>query len=203
MASRGDESERATIDVYFDYASPFAYIASEILSNFSERMGVLLRWFPIDLALLSNYADGLPYSELKRRYVVIDAARAADFHNLTIRVPKPHPIESRSALFLALVAEEDPRFLDLHRSLFRAAWCDQRDISARETLKVCVEQAAGNVEEWIRRIDDPTTTDRLVVQTKAAERRGVFGVPSIFYRDELFWGIDSLPILEWRIRSAK
>ena len=43
MASRGDESERATLDVYFDYASPFAYIVSEILSNLAERMGVLLR----------------------------------------------------------------------------------------------------------------------------------------------------------------
>ena len=63
-----------TVDVYFDYVSPFAYLASEVLPEFADRTGVSLSWKPIDLMQLSNYENGLPYSQVKRRYVAIDAA---------------------------------------------------------------------------------------------------------------------------------
>ena len=66
-----------TVDVYFDYASPFAYLAAEVLPGFGERTALSFRWTPIDLMQLSNYENGLPYSPVKRRYIAIDAARAA------------------------------------------------------------------------------------------------------------------------------
>ena len=52
------------IEVYFDYMSPFAYLAAEVLPGFADRIGVPLCWKPIDLLKLDNYASGLPYSPL-------------------------------------------------------------------------------------------------------------------------------------------
>ncbi len=191
------------INVYFDYTSPFAYIASEVLPRVADRAGIALRWKPIDLMKLSNYADGLPYSPVKRRYVAIDAMRSAEFHGVPIRIPKPHPFQSATALRLAVVALGDPRFLDLHRSLFRAAWCDQRDLSSPEILSDCITKAKASVDEWLSPAHLPDTTKRLDTFTAEAEAEGVFGVPSMLLGGELFWGLDSLPALEWRLEHVK
>lgn len=188
-----------SIDCYFDYRSPFAYIASEVLPRFAERVGVSLRWKPIDLMSLSNYENGLPYSAVKRRYVFVDGARSAEFHGVSIRMPKPHPVESASALRLSLVALDEPGYLDLQQSLFRAAWRDQHDLGKREVLCECVSQVKGPVEEWLRRADLRETSELLDHLTAEAESKGVFGVPSMILGNELFWGLDSLPTLEWRL----
>ena len=192
-----------SIDVYFDYLSPFAYVASEVLPDFADRVGIALRWIPIDLMKLSNYANGLPYSPVKRRYVAIDAARLAEFHGVRIRIARPHPVRSATALRLAVIALADPRFPELHRSLFRAAWRDQRDLSDPEVLVDCICQAKGPAEEWLLQAGLPDATEQLDASTTEAEARGVFGVPSMLLGDELFWGLDSLSILEWRLECAK
>jgi len=128
---------RETVDIYYDYASPFAYLASEVAPRFAEDTGVALQWQPIALEKLSNYAEGLPYSPIKRRYVALDAARSAGFHDVPMRIPKPYPVQSAAAKLDALTAEA----------------------------------------------------------------RGVFGVPSLVLRNELFWGLDSLPVLQWRLQK--
>ncbi len=149
---------------------------------------------------LSNYENGLPYSPVKRRYIAIDAARAAEYHGVPIRVPKPHPVQSSAALRLAVVAVNEPGFLEVHRALFRAAWRDQRDLSSRAVLVDCIAQANGPVDEWLLEAEAPETVARLAAITSEAEARGVFGVPSMLLEGELFWGLDSLEILEWRLR---
>lgn len=202
MPQKGRNPGMNRVDVYFDYASPFAYIASEILPGFSDRVRIAVHWKPIALEGLSNYADGLPYSSLKRRYVGIDAARSAEFHGVRIHVPKPHPVRSEAALRLAVVALPDPRFQGLHRALFRAAWRDQLDLSSEEVLADCIAQAKGPVDAWLAQANRTETARELDAFTQEAEENGVFGVPSILLDGELFWGIDSLPILEWRIATG-
>lgn len=193
-----------SIDVYFDYASPFAYLATEVLPAVAERAGVDAIWKPIDLMGLSNYANGLPYSDVKRRYVAIDAARSAEFHGVPIRVPKPHPIESGRALRLAAIALDDARFPVLHGALFRAAWREQRDLSEEGVLRDCVAEAEAPADDWLARSEEPEARERLRLLTSEAESRGVFGVPSMLVGDEVFWGLDSLPALEWRLgRQAR
>jgi 2-hydroxychromene-2-carboxylate isomerase len=191
------------VNVYFDYVSPFAYITSEVLPGFGDRVDVSLRWKPIDLMQLSNYENGLPYSPVKRRYVAIDAARSAEHHGIPIRLPKPHPVQSATALRLAVVALAEPTFLDLHRALFRAAWLEQRDLSSRDVLADCIAQAKGPVEEWLLQADLPETIERLETLTSDAEAEGIFGVPSMLLGGELFWGLDSLPTLEWRLEHPR
>jgi 2-hydroxychromene-2-carboxylate isomerase len=187
------------LDVYFDYCSPFAYLAAEVLPGLAGRAGLELRWKPIDLLKLSNYAAGLPYSPVKARYIAIDAARSAQLHGVPLRVPKPHPVLSATALRLAGVALPDPRFLELHRALFRAAWREQRDLSSAAVLAECIAEARGPVDAWLREADRADAKASLEARTAEAEAEGVFGVPSLRLDGELFWGLDSLPALEWRL----
>jgi 2-hydroxychromene-2-carboxylate isomerase len=189
------------LTVYFDYMSPFAYIAAEVLPSFAERIGASLDWQPIDLMALSNYAQGLPYSDIKRRYVVIDAIRSAEYHDVKIRQPKPHPVLSGRAVRLAQAVRSDDRFAALHGALFRAAWRDQLDIGRDDVLADCIGQAGGPAKEWLAASKSDETEAGLVAATADAEAAGVFGVPSILLEGELFWGLDCLPMLEWRLRQ--
>ncbi len=191
------------LDVYFDYRSPFAYVAAEVLPAFARRRGLELRWRPTDIMQLSNYAHGLPYSDIKRRYTVIDAIRTAEYHGVKMRVPKPHPVLSDTALRLAISVGDDERFAPLHGELFRAAWRDQRDISSRGVLSACIEAVDGPVEAWLEAASSDDAARQLIAIVDDAENAGVFGVPSMVLEGEQFWGLDSLPTLEWRLDQRR
>lgn len=191
------------VDVYFDYASPFAYLASEVLPEFAEALDLALAWKPIDQLKLSNYADGLPYSAKKRVYVAVDAVRSAQFHDVPIRVAKPHPVESGRALRLAAAARSELEILALHRAIFRAAWRDQRDVSMEDVLADCLLDAEMDAEMWLLRSEQPPAEASLHVNTDQAETAGVFGVPTFVLNAELFWGLDSLPALRWRLEQTR
>jgi 2-hydroxychromene-2-carboxylate isomerase len=191
------------IDVYFDYRSPFAYLASELLPDFADRSSVELRWKPIDIMQLSNYASGLPYSPVKRRYVAIDAARSAEYHGVAMRMPKPHPVLSSMALGLAFSTLSEPSFAELHRALFRAAWRDQHDIGSRDVLADCISSVGGPVDDWLEQAESPVSVAGLEALTADAEACGVFGVPTMVVEGEIFWGLDSLPMFEWRLEGGR
>ena len=197
-------TEPARLEVWFDYRSPFAYVAAEVLPGFAASHGLPLDWRPVDIMQLSNYAAGLPYSEKKRTYVAVDAARTAAYHGVEIRVPKPHPVDSLGAMRLAaaLLDAGDARFAALHRALYRAAWRDRRDLGDDETLRACIAEAGGPVDAWLGLTRDREMEEALAASSREAEAKGVFGVPSMWLGDEQFWGIDSLPVVAWRLEQA-
>jgi 2-hydroxychromene-2-carboxylate isomerase len=192
------------IEVYFDYISPFAYLASELLDRVAERCDASLRWKPIELLALSNFATGLPYTEAKRAYVGVDVLRTASYHEVPIKMPDPFPVRSRLALCAALVALDAGRFEKFHRTVFRAAWREQQDIGSEVVL---AELIAGigieRPDEWLARAQSAEIGERLASFTAEAESRGVFGVPTAVVEGELFWGVDSFPVLEWRLRQTR
>lgn len=195
-------SERV-LEIYYDYVSPFAHMASELLGPLAERSRCALFWKPIDLHQLSNFASGMPYSPSKRAYVGVDALRQAQFHKIPIAMPEPFPVHSGKALRLALVAKDEGHFEWFHRDVFRAAWAQSRDIGADEVLAEIIDSGGGEARRWFERAEAATTEERLSANAAEAEARGVFGVPTIVLDGELFWGIDSLPVLEWRLKTAK
>ena len=191
------------ITVYFDYASPFAYIASEVLPEFAARHGVALQWRPIELGALSNYAHGLPYSPVKSAYVLVDAPRTAQFHRVPIQPPKLFPVQSGLALRLALVAQAYGHFDQFHHAVFRAAWRDGQDIGSEPVLLACTAQADAAAAQWLQEAQRSDASEKLATLTAEAEAAGVFGVPSMLLDGELFWGVDSLPVLAWRLKQQE
>jgi 2-hydroxychromene-2-carboxylate isomerase len=191
------------LKVYYDYVSPFAYMASVLLVALAKRHGCALDWKPIDLHQLSNFASGMPYSPSKRAYVGVDALRQSQFHGIPIAMPAPFPVQSGKALRLALVAKDEGAFEWFHSDVFRAAWAQSRDIGADEVLSEIIDRGGGQARSWLEKAGAAAIEERLSANIAEAEARGVFGVPTSVFNDELFWGIDSLPVLEWRLKTAK
>jgi 2-hydroxychromene-2-carboxylate isomerase len=186
------------LDVYYDYGSPFAYLASELLPALAARHGATLAWKPLAIGSLASY---IRYSPLKGKYVVLDVQRSAEFHGVPVLPPKPFPVQSGLALRLALAAQDAGLFAKLHPLLFRAAWAERRDVSIEAVLGELITAAGGDPAALLERARRPDTEERLAAHAKEAEARGAFGLPSVFLGDELFWGVDSFPQLEWRLRQ--
>jgi 2-hydroxychromene-2-carboxylate isomerase len=190
-----------TIDLYFDYGSPFAYFLSERILHAAPGWNVAIQWKPIELHKLSNFEERMPYTDKKRQYVALDAARSAEFHGIPVQMPEPFPVRSALALLVSLAAQESGAFAALHPLLFRAAWAEQRDIGEPEVVRDCIRRAGADADALLQRAGSAEIAARLASLTAEAESRGVFGVPTMFLGNEPFWGNDRLEMLQWRLRQ--
>jgi len=177
------------VELYFDYASPWAYLANELVSR--ELPGVAIDYRPIYLRGLETFSKGLPYSSAKLGYLMRDLARCAEHERVKLTPPASFPIDGLHALRGALVAQERGAFERYHGATFRAAWAEARDITKKETVASLLAEALGTTEaEALEAMAAPSIKDRLRDATSEAQNRGVFGVPTFFVGDEMFWGHD-------------
>jgi 2-hydroxychromene-2-carboxylate isomerase len=194
---------RPRLEVFFDYISPFAYFASELVAPLAQRHGAEVAWRPLELLRLSPFANGAPYSPAKRAYVVQDVLRTAEMREIPIATPEPFPVQSTLALRVTLAARDTELFDSLRPLLFRAAWLEQRDLADEGVLADCIARAGGDPVTLLEHARREATRAELDALTAQAESRGVFGVPSVFLGSELFWGVDSFPALEWRLAAQR
>lgn len=186
------------VDVYFDYASPASFLASETAAR--KLPGVPLKWRPIYLRGLPTFASGVPYDGPKLAYLARDIARCAEHEQVRLLPPARFPVDGLHALRAAYVAEARGAFDRYHPRMFRAVWSEQRDVSDRAVVAALLAEVLGTTTaEAEAMIAEPAVKTRLREETDAAIARGVFGAPSFFVDDELFWGHDRM---DYVLRAA-
>jgi len=178
-----------TIELYFDYASPWSYVTSELLPR--KLPGVAVTYRPIYIRGLEAFAKGLPYTGAKLAYLARDLQRCADHEGVVLAAPASFPVDGLHMLRAAMVALEAGAFDRFHRDMFRATWAEQRDTSDKAFVARKLATALGSSEALAAEaMANPATKERLRADTAAAEARGVFGVPTFMVGDEMFWGHD-------------
>lgn len=177
--------------VHYDYASPWAFIASEIAER--ELPGIPLTWVPTYLRGLESFATGVPYTSAKLTYIMRDLVRVAEHEKVPLNPPASFPIDGLSTLRAAIVAQERGAFDRYHRTAFRAAWSEARDVSNKTVAAALLAEAIGSTAaEAEAAMTDPSVKTKLRENTEKAAARGVFGVPTFFVDDEMFWGHDRM-----------
>jgi 2-hydroxychromene-2-carboxylate isomerase len=180
------------VDVYFDYASPWSYVALE--TSAQALPGITLTWKPVYLRGLETFSKGMPYTSSKLAYLMQDFQRITAHEKVAVQPPANFPIDGLHALRAAFVAQDRGVFAKYHRAAFRATWAQSKNISDRAVVAEILAEAAGvpssEVPALLEAMGSQSVKDRLRAETAAAEARGVFGVPSFFVGDEMFWGSD-------------
>ena len=99
------------------------------------------------------------------------------------------------ALRAALVAKDEGHFHAYHDPMYRARWAEPRDLSKPEVVHSLLGGAGLDADAALSRAESEEFVTRLDMDTKQAIERGVFGVPTIFVEDEMFWGNDRFELV--------
>lgn len=175
---------------YFDYASPFAYLANERVPEVLADFDVI--YSPIYLRGLEEFSEGPPFSSRKMAYAGRDLARCAADGGIKMEKPATFPVNGLYALRGALVAQELGCFGDYHQALFRGVWSAGLDIGSEAAVLDFVKGQGLDPDRFGPLISSPEIKTRLTDQTARAQAAGAFGVPTFVVGDELFWGTDRL-----------
>jgi 2-hydroxychromene-2-carboxylate isomerase len=192
---------------YFDYACPWAYLGSLRVEAYFRDAGVEVDFRPVYLADLREPEAG-PQSlagmgERKQRAYMDDMRHwsemlGAQFGNVT--GPRP---DTRLLLQAALVAQDAGHFRDFHYPAYRARWAEARDVADRAVVRELLAGAGLDADAALARAESPELAARLDAETRAAIARGVFGVPTIFVGDDMFWGNDRFELARWYALKAR
>lgn len=178
----------AAVELFYDYASPWSYLAD---ATYARKLpGVLVELRPVFVRGFESFASGLPYGAAKMQYLARDFVRCTEHEGVPFAPPSTFPINGLYALRGALVAEREGRFSDYHAAMFHAAWRDARDVSQKESVAE-IARAIG-IPAVADGLDDPWAKSELRARTDAAAALGVFGVPTFAVGGELFWGHDRM-----------
>lgn len=191
------------IRFHFDFLSPYAYLAWTQIHALAERARALVEPAPILFAGLLNHHGQKGPAEIpaKRVYVFKDTLRRAALLGVPLRPPPTHPFSPLLALRAVLAAPEEQRRA-LIDALFAATWgeAEERGVDRPEAVRAAA-RAAGIEEDLVERAGAQPVKDALRAGTEEAIRAGVFGVPTMQVDGELFWGLDSLDLLELYLRG--
>ena len=188
------------IDFYFDFSSPYSYIASEWIEALAARHGRTVRWRAILLGATFQVTDiKSPVSyPLKRDYTMLDFERSARFAGVPLTIPEKFPIPTQNVarLFWWLDTSDPARARDWARHCLRALFARGTDLSDAVALRALAGEFGLDGGEAQDVWGDPQWKAALKAANDAAIALGVFGVPYFIIDGEPFWGNDRRPMIE-------
>ncbi len=188
------------IDFYFEFSSPYGYIASQLVEEFEQRVGRAFRWRPILLGPVFKITGQAPLVDIpmKGDYSRKDFTRSARFHQVPYLHPEKFPIGTVAACraFYWVHDRDAGKARILAKALYSAYFARGLDISAA----ACVVEIARGVGVdgalLTAALEDPAVKERVKQEVDAAVAARVFGSPFFIVDGEPFWGVDRLPMLE-------
>jgi 2-hydroxychromene-2-carboxylate isomerase len=188
------------IDFYFDFSSPYSYIASEWIEALAARHARTVRWHAILLGVTFQAAElKSPVAHpIKREYSFRDFERSARFAGVPLTNPEKFPIPTQNAarVFCWLDAGESARATGWARHCLRAYFARGVDLSDAAALKALAADFGLDANEAEAVWNDPRWKLRLKSVNEAAIAAGVFGAPFFVIDGEPFWGNDRRPQIE-------
>lgn len=182
----------ATVELCFDYASPFSYLADSRIDAVLAALPVTVRRVPVYLRGFDAFRDGVPFSAAKLRYLRLDLARCARAHGIPLGPLRARPIDGLHLLRAHLALDGLPEQDAFRRAAWRATWVDGLDTSDPEIVMAVARDAGVDRGSLAQDMRAAAVKARLRANTERAIARHAFGVPTIYVGDEMFWGNDRL-----------
>ncbi len=201
----------ATVEFFYDYSSPWTYLAFTKIDGLCRKYNADLQWRPFLVGGVFNTVNPSVYEfrekgvPAKQQYMAKDMSDWARYYGLKIVMPPSvFPVNSVKALRGALVALEHPgKFLPYSYRVFETYWGEDQDISQDEVLRKIVAAVGLDEEEYFDKIKRQDYKDRVRANTDAVIERGGFGTPTIYVNgDSMFFGNDRLVLVEEELKRS-
>lgn len=194
-----------TLSFWFDFISPYAYLAWTQVHALAGRCGVRVAPRPVLFAGLLNHHGQQGPAEIpaKREHMIHDTLRRADLLGVPFAPPPTHPFNPLLGLRAVLAAPEADRRA-LIDGLYAATWgeAEAKGIDDPEVVAAVAEGAGLDADDLLARASGAPIKQALREATDTAIAAGVFGVPTLIVDDALFWGFDTFDLLERHLREG-
>jgi len=195
-----------SIEFIYDFGSPNAYLAYKLLPDIAVRTGAQISYTPVLLGgvfkLTHNKPPMMAFGGVKNKldYEMLEMRRFIHDHKLTAFRMNPHfPVNTLMLMRGAVLADMEGRAQDYAALCFKAMWEDELKMDDPDVLTNHLAQ--NGFSGYDKRISRPDVKARLMDNTQKAVERGVFGAPSFFVGDEMFFGKDRLTAVEDMVRQ--
>ena len=185
-----------TFDFYFDFGSLASYLAHTQLPKMCAETGASANLLPMLLGgVFQATGNSSPMTvPAKGRYVFVDFKRYADGYGVPLNTNPHFPIITTTLMRMvtALQMHNDPRMQTFMDAVFQAIWVNSRNLNDPVIVGQVLTDAGFDAAALLAMANDQATKDQLKAVTMKAVERGVFGAPTFFVGEEMFWGQDRI-----------
>ncbi len=194
-----------TFDYYFDFGSLATYLAHTQMDKIKAETGVSPVYLPMLLgAVFKATGNASPASvPAKGKYIFVDFKRFADSYGIPLETNPFFPIITTTLMRMVtgLQMRSDARMHAFMDTIFKAIWVDALNLNAPEVVEQVLREAHFDPVELLQLANEQATKDRLKDITTQAVDRGVFGAPTFFVGEDMFWGQDRIEQLKVALRA--
>ena len=184
------------VEFYFDFGSPAAYLAFTQLPALCAETGATVVWKPMLLGgVFQATGNHSPVTiPAKALYVFKDFARFARRYGVPLNNNPFFPINTLTLMRAAagLQMRGDTRFGDYVQAMFHAVWVDAKNMNDPATVGAAWHGAGFDAAAMLALANEQPVKEQLKTLTQQAVERGIFGAPTFFVGDTMFWGQDRL-----------
>jgi len=192
-----------TLEFYFDYGSPYSYLADTQVEAIAKRTGAALVRKPMLLGgVFKATGNASPMTvALKSKWSAFDMPMWARHYGVPFNRNPHFPVNTLALMRGAAAAQIDGLFERYHPAMYKAMWIDGRNLNDIKEVAAVLTEAGFDAEKFGQRIQDQDVKDRLKATTDDAVGRGVFGAPTMFVENMMFFGNDRLPFVEMALKG--
>ena len=182
------------IDFYFDFGSPYSYLAHTQIKKFEKETGEKVNYMPTLVGGLHKLAGitAPAFIPLKARYLIKDCKLWADKYKVKYQFNRYFPIKTLHLMRAALVAEKDNFLRSFVDKAFDALWVDSINMNDEAVFLKFIKSQDVNTDLFSLKYNDPVIKNDLIKRTNDSFNKGVFGVPTFIVNGKMFWGQDRL-----------
>ncbi len=198
------------VQFHFDFGSPNAYLSHLVIPAIEARTGVTFEYVPVLLGgvfkATNNVSPMVSLRGIKNKpeYQRLETERFVRQHGISDFRPNPHfPVNTLQIMRGAVFAQREgflSRYVD---AVYRHMWAEPKKMDDAEVVSAALAASDLPAERIMAGVQAPEVKAALIANTEAAVQRGVFGSPSFFVGDELFFGKDKLRDVEEEIERQK
>ena len=192
-----------TLEFYFDYGSPYSYLADTQVEAIAQRAGATLVRKPMLLGGVFKATGNHSPAELpqKSAWSAFDMPMWARHYGVPFQRNPFFPVNTLALMRGAAAAQIDGSFDRYHPAVFKAMWVEGRNLNDIKEVASVLASAGLDAAKFGTRIQDQDVKDRLKATTQEAVARGVFGAPTCFVDKMMFFGNDRLPFVELALKE--
>jgi 2-hydroxychromene-2-carboxylate isomerase len=196
---------RHVIKFYFDYNSPYSYIASLRVEELCQRAGAELLWLPVVLGGIfqSNEIEP-PHTKMnRRRYLFEDLKDLAAYYGIPYKERTVFLFKPILSLRATLAVPQGAERAKAVHALYRGAFAEDLDLGEADVVTRLLNEAGLDGTALVERTQDAAIKNELKAITDEAIAKGVFGAPTFFVDDgKMFWGHDRMPLMEQYLKKS-